>query len=318
VLGLVLIAVLVLTGCDDLPKHSPPYTLGTLEPEPGLSSAQIEWHALRDGALVAVDDSEAEGTENEIVPAPGYFGATHTLRSATLSQDEWVAAVAGNGRPAAAQAETLLIGSYGGTAFPVAQATTITRPSCTADGSATWAVLDGDQVIRAVHDRVTGKIFTQNVDVSALFAPSTKPVSTPRAPITELRIDPTGVRAALIASGKVYVAAVSIDPEGRHELVSPVAVPLGAPAVSLDWRDPDSIAVALDGTVNPVQNVELDNFVATPIDSRSLTPPIRAISASPYTLYVADARGVMQWRTDERFWREVSGLGPNATPVLPG
>ncbi|MBF6370658.1 hypothetical protein IU469_33940, partial [Nocardia puris] len=125
---------------------------------------RIGLHALRDGALTQVTDSG-------VVETPGYFGSVNNLQSAALSPDgQLVAAVADAGRPAPEPPRTLMVGTYGGPAFPVAEGGSITRPSWTGDGSAAWAVIDGDRVIRAVNDRATGTVSVQGVDISGLTA----------------------------------------------------------------------------------------------------------------------------------------------------
>jgi hypothetical protein len=282
----------------------------------------IGLHALRDGTLVRVDTQKGD-----ISPAPGYFGTAHNLQSAGLSDDgQLVAAVAGSGRPAPAPARTLVIGnSEGTTTFSVAQGNSFTRPSWTADGGSVWTVIDGYRVIRAVHDRATGNVSVQPVDSSGLTVAqpnSTDPV--PRLPITDLRISRDGARAAIIAGGKVYLAVVAPHPDGHYSLESPlpVAVGLSTAAVSIDWLNSDSLVLAREGNVSPVESVFVDGTELTPLAGQNLTPPVRIVSASSDTVYVADSRSMMQLQSTQpaadRVWREVQGLGANAVPVLPG
>ncbi|MGF6883444.1 hypothetical protein ABIA39_004896 [Nocardia sp. GAS34] len=284
--------------------------------------AGIGLHALRDGSLVAVDPDKGE-----IVPAPGYFGTARNLQSAGISEDgQVVAAVADSGRPAPAPARTLVIGSYDGTAtFSVAQGNTFTRPSWTSDGGSVWTVIDGNRVIRAVHDHATGNVSVQDVDTSTLTVGqpnSTDPV--PRLPITDLRISHDGARAAIIAGGKVYMAVVVPHPDGRYSLESPlpVAVDLSTTAVSIDWATADMLILAREGNVDPVESVFLDGTDLKAVASQNLTPPVRVVGAGPDAEYVADARAVMQLKSAvpaaDEFWREVQSLGANAVPVLPG
>ncbi|WP_280269875.1 MtrAB system accessory lipoprotein LpqB [Nocardia wallacei] len=280
---------------------------------------KIGLHAVRDGALVKVTDSG-------FVPTPGYFGSARNLQSVGLSQDgQLVAAIADTGRPAPQPGRTLVIGNYDGNAFPVAEGDSFTRPSWTVDGGSAWTVIDGERVIRAVHDRNTGTVSVQDVDSSALFAPSPSLSDPPlRLPITELRISRTGARAALIAGGRVFVAVVVPRPDGRFALASPlpVAVSLGTSAVSLDWLGGDNLLIGRENTAEPVETAFIDGWQPTPLTSQNLTYPIRVVSASLDVQYVVDQRAVMQLQSrepsSERFWREVPGLGANAVPVLPG
>ncbi len=274
-------------------------------------------HAVRDGSLVAL-------TETGITPAPGFFGTTHTLQSVGLSPDgQLVAAVAKSGRPDPEPERTLIIGTYDGQGFPVATGGTFTRPSWPADGSSAWSVVDGDRVIRAVHDRTTGNVSVQDVDISELLAAAANSNS-PRVPITELRISPSGARAALIANGKVYVAVVVPQAGGKFSLTSPLplAIGLSTPAVSIDWLTDEKVVVARDGNVDPVAGVLVDGSEFRAQTSQNLTPPVRVVSAAPDQEYVADSRAVLELTRNpegrEDYWREVPGLGANAVPVLPG
>ncbi|GAB0102370.1 MtrAB system accessory lipoprotein LpqB [Nocardia sp. JMUB6875] len=274
-------------------------------------------HAARDGSLVAL-------TETGITPAPGFFGTTHTLQSVGLSPDgQLVAAVAKSGRPDPEPERTLIIGTYDGQGFPVATGGTFTRPSWPADGSSAWSVVDGDRVIRAVHDRTTGNVSVQDVDISELLAAAANSNS-PRVPITELRISPSGARAALIANGKVYVAVVVPQAGGKFALTSPLplAIGLSTPAVSIDWLTDEKVIVARDGNVDPVAGVLVDGSEFRAQTSQNLTPPVRVVSAAPDQEYVADSRAVLELTRNpegrEDYWREVPGLGANAVPVLPG
>ncbi|MEV0332118.1 MtrAB system accessory lipoprotein LpqB [Nocardia sp. NPDC050717] len=276
---------------------------------------RIGLHALRNGTLVQV-------TQDGIVTPSGSFGEATNLQSVGISADgQFVAAVADTGRPAPEPGRTLLIGNYGAKAFGVAEGATIARPSWTADGGAAWTVVDGDRVIRAVTDRATGNVSVQDVDTSALFEGS----GAPRPPISEVVVSRTGVRAALIADGKVYVAVVERGGDGRYALTRPVPVALGLStrAVSLSWVTGDTLMVAREGNVDPVFTVSIDGSQFSPVTSQNLTPPVRVVTAAAATQYVADSRAVLQLQTadparNDRFWREVPGLtGDSVVPVLP-
>ncbi|MFI1463410.1 MtrAB system accessory lipoprotein LpqB [Nocardia carnea] len=278
---------------------------------------QVGLHALRDGTLVEV---ESEGGPR---PAPGYFGTVQNLQSVGLSPDgKRVAAVADAGREPPEPQRTLMMGSYGGDAFPVEEGGTITRPSWTADGSAAWAVVDGNRVIRAVTNRETGTVLPQGVDTTELFAGGSGPPV--QGPITELRISRNGVSAALIADGNVYLAMVVVRPDGTYALTEPrrVAIELPTTATALDWYSDDTIIIAGSGTVDPVRTVKIDGSGMSSLGGRNLTPPVRQVTASIERQYVADSRAVLELtRTPEGgdpYWREVPGLGADAVPILPG
>lgn len=292
--------------------------LGSLNPQAG-DRARTALHAVRDGALVGVDPNDAG-----VRPAPGYFGSVHNLQSVALSQDgQLVAAVADNGRPANSPSATLLVGSYDGNSFfAVAQATTITRPSWTADAGAAWAVLDGNHVVRAVHDRVRGTISREEVDASAVLSLPAAAVPPGRPAISELRVDRSGTRVAMVVNGRVYIATVAPQRAGGLALTTPFPIPLdaGAAVVSLDWIDANSLLLARDGGTDPVETVAVDGFRPQVVTSQNLTPPVRVVVASPGAEYVTDARAVLRLQSAENsepFWREVPGLGAGVVPVLP-
>ncbi|WP_054815094.1 MtrAB system accessory lipoprotein LpqB [Nocardia arizonensis] len=278
-----------------------------------LAQNRVGLHALREGGLVQVGA--------DVTAAPGYFGAVSNLQSAALTPDgQFVAAVADAGRPAPEPPRTLMVGNYGGTQFPVAEGTTISRPSWAADGSSAWAAIDGERIIRVVNDRSTGTVSLQDVDISGLTGGS----NALRLPITEVRVSRTGARAVLIADGKVYVAIVVRQPDGKYALTSPipVAVDVSTPAVSVNWLAGDTIFMAFQGNVDPVRTVQIDGSGLVPLTGRNLTAPVRSVSVSLEHQYVADSRAVLELTSNpdggEPYWREVPGLGANAVPVLPG
>ncbi|CAM2940548.1 MtrAB system accessory lipoprotein LpqB [Skermania piniformis] len=277
----------------------------------GVAAGAAQLHALRGGALVSVVDDVP-------TPIPGVFGSARNLRSVAVSRDtSLIAAVADTGLPAPEPADTLLVGSYDGQPFPVAQGATITRPTWAPDNGSAWAVVDGTRVIRAVRDMSTGQVSVAETDTTALIPLGRQ--------ITELRLSRDGVRAALIIDGKAYVAVVVRSPDGGYSVTSPrpIAVGLGAAVTALDWSSGESVVLAQSASENPVTTVPVDGSRRDPLPGQNLTPPVGTVSAVPGTIYVADSRAVFRLDTGEperdRFWREVRGLtGGQAVPVLPG
>lgn len=277
----------------------------------GGSDDSVGLHALAAGRLLRVDEAAT-------TPAPGYFGEVRNLRSVALSNDgTLVAGVADTGRPPPQPSSTLMVGSYDGGAFPVAEGQSITRPTWGADDNAAWAVIDGVNVIRAARDPATGQVSVIPVDAGAVTVLGSR--------ITELRLARDGVRAALIVDGVVYVATVVRDPSGVYSLTSPraVAIGLGSDATSLDWSTGETIVIARVANDNPVVQVNVDGSRMDALPSRNLTLPVLAVDASPQTEYVADARAVFALNNadpvSDRYWREVTGLaGVKAFPILPG
>lgn len=289
---------------DDVAAFDP---AADLRPDIGL-------HALVKGALATVDES---GT---VTPVRGYFGAEGSnLTSASLSRDgSLIAGVWDTGQSGSSPVDVLVVGSYGGNdALPVAQGTTIGRPSWQSDGNAVWAVVDSERVIRAVTNPESGAVSVVDVDASALTALG--------GPITELRLSRDGVRAAMIVDGAAYIALVTTDASGRYLLRDPrpAAVGYGRDAISIDWAGANSVVIARAAGEVPVIQAAIDGSGVDALPSLSVGTPLVTVEASPNRIFVADARSVFSLDTTlpagERFWYQVPGLvGGAVVPVLPG
>ncbi|NLE80682.1 MAG: MtrAB system accessory protein LpqB [Rhodococcus sp.] len=273
--------------------------------------ADVGLHALRDGTMVKVVDSN-------VTPVSGFFGTADSLRSVGLSANgDLVAAVSDTGRAPPEPTNALMVGTYGQAAAPALEGGAITRPTWAPDGSAVWAVINGNTVVRVLRDPGTGRLSVVNVEAGEVASLGTN--------ITEMRLSRDGVRAALIVDGKVYTAVVVEGPDGTFSLTNPrpVALGLGSPALSLDWSDGKSIVVARAANDTPVVQVAVDGSRMDALPSRNLTTPVISVDASSSTEFVADSRAVFKLsRNDpggDRYWREVPGLtGIEAVPILPG
>lgn len=294
---------------DRFPDNWPLSAVAGLDPTAGVSGP-VGLKALVNGNLVDVGDSGVRAVS-------GQLGRSGDLRAASLSYDQSaVAAVAMTGRPGAKS--MLLVGKYGDpTASHVVDGTTISRPTWSSDNVSVWAVIDGHRVVRAVRDAATGVVSATDVDASQIIPLGKQ--------LTELRLSPDGVRAAMISDGKVYVAVVQVAQDGHYTLVNPQPVPIrpGAQALALAWDCGDWLVVSEDtGTPLikvPVDGSDLLGFRVT----QNLTPPVVTIDIAPGVAVVRDARTVLRLRTADPgrddFWREVSPLiGTDAAPVLPG
>jgi hypothetical protein len=122
----------------------------------------------------------------------------------------------------------------------------------------------------------------------------------------------------------VILASVEQTPGGGYALTYPRRLGFGLKdtVVSLCWRTGDDIVVSRTDPQHPVSYVNLDG-VNSDGPSRNLLMPVGAVAANPSTVYVADARGILQLsgsaaENDPR-WVEVRPLmTPRAIPVLPG
>lgn len=296
------------------PAHADGWTTADVEqfdptagpdPNPGV-------HALVDGVLTRVDPDTGQVTR-----VNGYFGGEGSnLTSASLSRDgTLVAGVWDTQLAGPSPVDVLVVGSYGGDdAVPVAQGTTIGRPSWQPDGSAVWAVVDSERIIRVEPNRDTG-VTVDDVDASAVLALG--------GPITELRLSRDGARAAVIANGGVYVAMVSRKADGQYELREPrpVAQGYGNDAISLDWSSGETVLVARANGEVPVLQVAMDGSRVDGMPSLNLAMPVVTVEATPTRIYVADSRSVYELDTTQadRAWERVDGLsGGSVVPVLTG
>ena len=143
-------------------------------------------------------------------------------------------------------------------------------------------------------------------------------------PIAEFELSRDGTRAAMVIEGRIVLAGVEQTEGGGYALTFPrrLGYGLGNTVVSLSWRTGDDIVVSRTDPQNPVSYVNLDG-VNSDGPSRNLLMPVRTVAANPSTVYVADARGVLQLSAaaadGDPGWVEVRPLMiAGAQPVLPG
>ena len=84
-------------------------------------------------------------------------------------------------------------------------------------------------------------------------------------------------------------------PGGGYALTYPRRLGFGLKntVVSLAWRTGDDIVVSRTDPQHPVSYVNLDG-VNSDGPSRNLLMPVGGVAANPSTVYVADARGILQ------------------------
>jgi len=180
-----------------------------------------------------------------------------------------------------------------------------------------WVVVDGNGVLRVINEAASGQPARIPVDSTAVS------MKFPGA-ITELQLSRDGTRAAMVIDGQVILAGVEQTSGGQFALTYPrrLGYGLGSSVVSLSWRTGDDIVVARNDPAHPIGYVNLDG-VNSDGPGRNLTMPVTTVAASPSTVYVADARGVLQLSGSgaegEQMWGDVKPfMAPGAVPVLPG
>ncbi|OBF88602.1 hypothetical protein A5790_21630 [Mycobacterium sp. 852002-51152_SCH6134967] len=278
--------------------------------DPGAASGVAAGlHALVGGSLVALDGRRAPRV-------PGQFGQMPNQTAAAVSRTGQEVASIVTVRPDAPDmASSMWVGALGGAASQVLDARSLSRPSWSLD-NAVWVVIDGNNVVRVIQD-ASGQ--PARIPVDSTLVSSRFP-----GVITELQLSRDGTRAAMVIDGRVVLAGVEQTPGGGYALTYPrrLGYGLGNTVVSLSWRTGDDIVVSRTDPAHPVSYVNLDG-VNSDGPSRNLLMPVTTVAANPSTVYVADARGVVQLSgsvaEDDPAWAEVRPLlVPGAEPVLPG
>ncbi|WP_197374141.1 MtrAB system accessory lipoprotein LpqB [Mycolicibacterium baixiangningiae] len=278
--------------------------------DPGaFAGAAAGLHALMGGSLVSLDGQRAPRV-------PGSFGQAPNQASAAVSRSGQEAASVVVVRPGAPDVQsTLWIGPLGGRAGQALEGRSLSRPSWSLD-DAVWVVVDGANVVRVIQDASgqPARIPVDSGPVASKFP----------GPITELQLSRDGTRAAMVIGGRVILASVEQTPGGQYALTHPrrLGFGLGETVVSLSWRTGDDIVVSRKDPQHPVSYVNLDG-VNSDGPSRNLAMPVTTVAANPSTVYVADARGVVQLSAStaegDPTWTEVRPLMVAGTlPVLPG
>nr|WP_231976849.1 MtrAB system accessory lipoprotein LpqB [Mycobacterium sp. E740] len=278
--------------------------------DPGAASGVAAGlHALVGGSLVALDGQRAPRVA-------GAFGQMQNQAAAAVSRTgQEVASIVSLRAGAPDAASSMWVGALGGNASQVLDARSLSRPSWALD-NAVWVVIDGNNVVRVIQDASgqPARIPVDSTSVSSRFP----------GVITELQLSRDGTRAALVIEGQVILAGVEQTPGGGYALTYPRRLGFGLrnTVVSLAWRTGDDIVVSRTDPQHPVSYVNLDG-VNSDGPSRNLMMPVTTVAANPSTVYVADARGVVQLSgsvpEDDPAWAEVRPLMvAGAQPVLPG
>ncbi|PRQ10782.1 hypothetical protein C1Y63_09540 [Corynebacterium sp. 13CS0277] len=202
----------------------------------------------------------------------------------------------------------LLVGPTDGAPSVVMDGATLTRPSFEYGGTALWTVADGRDVVRIARSTATGDMTQQAVEMPDL---DDDPMAD--TPISDLMLSPTGVRAAMIRDGVVYLGTVARPGPGERRIVNviPAAPAIGNTAISLDWMRDGSLIVGTSDPDSPVWRVEPDGSGATPLPSGNITAPVVEVATSATMLYLTDARATLQLPVNAgatAFWREVPAL----------
>lgn len=282
---------------EDVAEFNPGATAGAASP----------LYALGGGAVFKVEPGG-------LVPVAGPLGAAKDIESADLeAESNLIAAVRATGEGEEKKSR-LLLGTQSGELKESVEAKTLSRPAFEPSGAAVWTVLDGRKIARVARSASTGELSHTEVDTSGLSGVD--------GLISVLRLSHTGVRAAFISNGRVYLGIVERPSPGQYKLsnVRELAPAIAGTALTLDWQIDGSLVVGTSEKDTPVWQLQSDGSALTPLSAGNLTAPIVAISVSSSAIYVTDSRAVLQLSTNaanSSFWREVPALqGQRMAPVV--
>ncbi|AZA12916.1 MtrAB system accessory lipoprotein LpqB [Corynebacterium choanae] len=293
---------------DDVAEFNPTAKQATIAP----------LYAVVEGALNIIEGEQ-------LSPVPGPLGGSKQIQSADVSATGGVvAAVLGDPGDALAPVR-LELGPLGDATQTIQTARSLTRPSFERDATALWTVVDSRTITRIARSTATGEVSQIEVDTTALFDPAgqTPAATSEQPPITALQLAPSGVRAAFIRDGRLYVATVARPQVGQRALIDAVEVSgpnIAGSAKSVDWTSDGALLVGTANALSPVWIVAIDGSAQTPLPSGNITAPVVDVAASVSTYYLTDANAMLQLPTQSSsasFWREVPAvLGRRATPII--
>ncbi|MDU0478870.1 MtrAB system accessory lipoprotein LpqB [Staphylococcus chromogenes] len=282
---------------EDVAEFNPGATAGAGSP----------LYALGNGQVMKVDS-------NTLVPIAGDAGAVRDIESADLEAESNLIAVVRASGEGDGKKSRLYVGELGKQMKESVEAKTLSRPAFEPNGAATWTVLDGRKIARVARSASTGELSNTEVDTSALAGVD--------GPISVLRLSHTGVRAAFIVNGRVYLGIVERPTPGEYKLtqIRELAPALAGTALTLDWQIDGSLVVGTSEKESPVWHLQSDGSALTPLPAANLTAPVVALSVSSSAIYATDSRAVLQLSTNSgssSFWREVPALqGQRMAPVV--
>jgi hypothetical protein len=250
----------------------------------------------------------APGQPDTTLPGPVGDGSLAVRSAASSPQGGRIAVVAVDGSRL-----QLMTGGPGGAATPVGlESSSMTRPSWAPTGAEVWTVLDTTAVTR-VRFAADGTPQIDRVDATVLTA---------LGPIDDLRLSRDGLRVAAVVRGRLYAAVVARQADGDVAIrnVRPLRAADLGDVVAVDWRAAETIVAVSRGGEGLVSQVSVDGLSWDSVPSSNLTPPLRAVAASPNRpVLVTDQGGVWSFAGgDLETWRQVVGGVPDAVPLYPG
>lgn len=279
--------------------------------------------------VLVADSGRLRLLSGEPAGGPAGRGAYRAV-SASASYEGDVAVVAEEAPgpdPATARARLLTGVADAELAASGIEGRSLARPSWTPDGTEVWSVLDGTTVVRAVREGPGAAVRPVAVDTSALAGAGLAAAPGAMGTLSGLRISPDGSRIALVAGGRVVVAAIARDGAGGARLGSVAVLRPEALDQVLDvgWTRTDQLVVVGNRADRPVTLASVDGLDVESLSATNLTPPVTAVAARPgRPLVVADQGGTWTLPLDGGsttggdVWQSVPGFGASTVPSYPG
>ena len=269
------------------------------------------------GVLYALTNGKASSiSDGNVVAVPGFLGTNGGIESmdvASLNHTNVAASVVITNAEGDKKSQ-LYMGPVDGDSTKILTAATLTKPTFEANSQAVWTVMDGNKVMRVAQSSSNSSISQTEVDTSEL--------GENHGDISVLRLSPTGVQAAFIVDGRVYVATVARPTAGDRKLtnVRELIPAIGDSAITLEWSVNSTLLVGTVSTDTPVWRAEVDGSSAIPLSSGNIVAPVVAVSSNSSTVFITDSRAALQLSTsgNSTYWREVPGLeGARSITIVP-
>ena len=269
------------------------------------------------GVLYALTNGKASSiSDGNVVAVPGFLGTNGGIESmdvASLNHTNVAASVV-TANAEGDKKSQLYMGPVDGDSTKILTAATLTKPTFEANSQAVWTVMDGNKVMRVAQSSSNSSISQTEVDTSEL--------GENHGDISVLRLSPTGVQAAFIVDGRVYVATVARPTAGDRKLtnVRELVPAIGDSAITLEWSVNSTLVVGTVSTDTPVWRAEVDGSSAIPLSSGNIVAPVVAVSSNSSTVFITDSRAALQLSTsgNSTYWREVPGLeGARSITIVP-
>ena len=269
------------------------------------------------GVLYALTNGKASSiSDGNVVAVPGFLGTNGGIESmdvASLNHTNVAASVVTTNSEGDKKSQ-LYMRPVDGDSTKFLTAATLTKPTFEANSQAVWTVMDGNKVMRVAQSSSNSSISQTEVDTSEL--------GENHGDISVLRLSPTGVQAAFIVDGRVYVATVARPTAGDRKLtnVRELVPAIGDSAITLEWSVNSTLLVGTVSTDTPVWRAEVDGSSAIPLSSGNIVAPVVAVSSNSSTVFITDSRAALQLSTsgNSTYWREVPGLeGARSITIVP-